>query len=184
MIGFFGEAVTGTPGAMEQLAPICLLGGVGEVGADRGPNFCPWDARAGGELLRPFRLARWPVVSHVELGEVHGDLVDGEVGEAAEVVAKSFVILWLAWRLSFHVPTLIEREGAGDGAEDGCNHFLLRVVVFVFLRVRLLILAVEVAPSGDGGNFISWPWVDLRPGEVVEPGGIKENLLDVTRLVN
>jgi len=120
----------------------------------------------------------------VALCEVYGDFVDGQVGEAAEVIAKVFVDLRFAWGLAFHVPAFVEGEGACHGSEDGGHDLLRWVFVFVLSRVRFLVLAVVVAPGGDGGDFILRSRVELLSGKMVESGGVKENFLNVTGLVD
>ena len=79
--------------AVEQFAPVPLFGGFGDRGAERFPDFIPWDAGVGkavvfGVGVGPLGFAVGAEASDVRCCEVFGDVADVEVGEACDAVPR------------------------------------------------------------------------------------------------
>ena len=94
--------------SVEQLAPVPLFGGVGDRGAERFPDFVPWDADVGeavvfGVGVGPLGFAVGAEASDVRRCKMFGDVADVEVGEACDAVFGSV-----------GGPSVRAREGLGD----------------------------------------------------------------------
>ena len=110
---------------MEQLAPVPLFGGVGDRGAERFPDFIPWDAGVGeavvfGVGVGPLGFAVGAETSNVRRGKVFRDVADVEVGEACDAVVGGV-----------GGPSVRAREGLGDWASEAYVDSLWLGVVFI-----------------------------------------------------
>ena len=115
--------------AVEQLTPVPLFGGVGDRGAERFPDFVPWDADVGeavvfGVGVGPFDFAVGAKASDVRRCKVFGDVADVEVGEACDAVVGGV-----------GGPSVRAREGLGDcSSEAYVDGFRLYCIVLYSLH--------------------------------------------------
>ena len=113
--------------AVEQLTPVPLFGGVGDRGAERFPDFVPWNAGIReavvfGVGVGPFDFAVGAKASDVRCCEVFGDVADVEVGEACDAIVGSM-----------GGPSIRAREGLGECSSEAYVDGFWLGVVFVVL---------------------------------------------------